>query len=77
MTLNVKLINCGNRDGDTLTVEQIDRDGNVTRTQRLTRGAVINLSTGYAFRLAGEHVADDEYVGEPTVTVTDPPRAAR
>ena len=81
--MNPVLVNAGNRTKDELHVyEYVGRPAIAPDEKPL-----MTLQRGEKFSLSGllgkpivltctyDHAGDDEYVGQPQVTVTDPPKA--
>lgn len=74
------LVNAGNRTRDELHVHEVgDHAAGKSPLVTLSRGQQVPIShlLGKAIVLTCtyDHAGDDEYVGQPQVTVTDPPKA--
>ena len=74
MTMRVVVVNACNRSGDVLLIKNGDKE-----VRRLFRGECYNLQGDrrdtYSFQV--DHGIDDDYLGNPVVTVTDPPASQR
>lgn len=83
MTMQAKIVNCGNRTGDILIVKTVSvRDKTEKLLATLGRGQSCKFSPSdqESIVLVSTHAAADDdtdrFVGEPIVQVTDPPQTA-
>lgn len=79
MTMRATVVNRGNRTGDVLIVRRMNPDG-TSDTKRLKRGDAFDLDAPYhgavTYEVQAEMAESDDWVGNPQLTVTDPPRGS-
>ena len=85
MTMKSYLVNAGNRTGDRLAIELVDPDPKKCKKLILHRGQKVDLweFTGHdpeavpnvRMYVAKDAAGEDEWAGEPQITVTDEPRS--